>query len=295
MTSLSELLARARVVPRARVGDAMLEGASSDTRSLQPRQWFVCMPSERTDTHRLIPEAAQLGASAVIVHRDEGLAAAKAAGLPAAWLEGPGEAFDIGVAAIAREAFGDPTASMRVFGVTGTNGKSTTAWVLSDALARLGCPSAYLGTLGFRTAKKFQELANTTPLAVDLMGLLAAARDQGVTHVAMEVSSHALVGHRVDGVRFDVGGFTNLTQDHLDFHETMEAYEQAKARLFVGLAEASGKPFAMAVNAEDPAGRRLVASAQWPCVSFGMPESPLATEVVSLDAAGCAAAPPSAM
>jgi UDP-N-acetylmuramoyl-L-alanyl-D-glutamate--2,6-diaminopimelate ligase len=147
---------------------------------------------------------------------------------------------------------------MKVVGVTGTNGKTTTAWILRDILTNLGVATGYLGTLGFQVPGESRELPNTTPFAVDLYNLLAEARDKGVQALAMEVSSHALAQKRVDGVEFDAAVFTNLTQDHLDFHGSMEEYEAAKWRLFTDLPKETGKRFAAALNVGDSVGRRWV-------------------------------------
>jgi len=146
---------------------------------------------------------------------------------------------------------------MMVVGVTGTNGKTTTAWLIRDMLSALGLRAGYLGTLGFQIPGEERELSNTTPFAVELYNLLAEARDKGVEALAMEVSSHALAERRADGVEFDAGVFTNLTQDHLDFHGSMEEYEAAKFRLFSDLPKQSAKRFFSVVNVDDPAGRRL--------------------------------------
>src|SRR5258708_5381343 len=131
--------------------------------------------------------------------------------------------------------------TMKVIGVTVTNGKTTTAWLIRDMLKALGVKAAYLGTLGFQLPDEERELNNTTPFAIELHELLAEARDKGVEAIAMEVSSHALAERRVDGIEFDAAVFTNLTQDHLDFHGTMAEYESAKLRLFTELPKQSSK------------------------------------------------------
>ncbi len=163
---------------------------------------------------------------------------------------------------LAKVAFGDPSSKLKIIGVTGTNGKTTTAWLIRDMLNLLGIPCAYIGTLGFglpnpplsanvlcrgegeggwgnpdspiesKIQEELHPLANTTPFSIELNAMLAEAVERGCQAVAMEVSSHALAERRVDGIEFDVAVFTNLTQDHLDYHGTMEAYEAAKWRLF---------------------------------------------------------------
>ena len=153
---------------------------------------------------------------------------------------------------IAARFYGDPSDSMTVVGVTGTSGKTSTVQLLAQALEHLGKRAATIGTLGAGLHGALRPGERTTPDVIRVHGLLAEFRDAGASHVAMEVSSHALDQHRVDGVHFDVAVFTNLTRDHLDYHGTMEAYGAAKARLFAwpGLRAA-------VVNVDDAFGREL--------------------------------------
>ena len=155
---------------------------------------------------------------------------------------------------IAARFHGDPSASMTVVGVTGTNGKTSTVQLLAQAFAQLGKRAATIGTLGAGLHGALAAGERTTPDVIRVHGLLAEFRDAGATHVAMEVSSHALDQHRVDGVHFDVAVFTNLTRDHLDYHHTMEAYGAAKARLFAWPALR-----AAVINVDDAFGRELAA------------------------------------
>src|SRR5690348_10570855 len=155
---------------------------------------------------------------------------------------------------IAARFHGDPSASMTVVGVTGTNGKTSTVQLLAQAFAQLGKRAATIGTLGAGLHGALRAGERTTPDVIRVHGLMAEFRDAGATDVAMEVSSHALDQHRVDGIHFDVAVFTNLTRDHLDYHGTMEAYGAAKAKLFAwpGLRAA-------VINADDAFGRELAA------------------------------------
>jgi UDP-N-acetylmuramoyl-L-alanyl-D-glutamate--2,6-diaminopimelate ligase len=249
---LSQLLRQADVEVADTFGDADVAGAQLDSRKCGPGTLFFCMPGTTNDSHGYLPAAQAAGASAAVVYSAQGLEAARNLGLPAVL---PG---DVREAAwrLCDVLFGHPTRNMKVVGVTGTNGKTTTAWLVRDMLHALGMKSAYLGTLGFHLPDEERELPNTTPFAVDLYNLLAEARDKGVEALAMEVSSHALAERRADGVEFDVAVFTNLTQDHLDYHGTMEEYEAAKLRLFTELPLQSDKPFMAAFNVGDPVGRR---------------------------------------
>jgi UDP-N-acetylmuramoyl-L-alanyl-D-glutamate--2,6-diaminopimelate ligase len=170
--------------------------------------------------------------------------------------------------------FGDPSSAMRVVGVTGTNGKTTTAWMMRDALRALGRRAGYMGTLGFDPSGERRELANTTPFPVETWQLLHEAASARVEDLVMEASSHALFERRLFGVRFACGVFTNLSQDHLDFHGSMEEYEAAKLLLFT---EYAGPGFESAINVGDPVGlswsKKLDVT-----VTFGAPSAELVVE-----------------
>lgn len=234
-------------------GDAEVTSAQLDSRKCVPGTLFFCMPGGTRDSHTFLPDALANGASAAVVYSSEGLERARSLGLPAVQLA------DVRrfVGPLCDALYGHPTRHMKVLGVTGTNGKTTTAWIARDLLAATGHRSAYLGTLGFSVGDEHRELANTTPFAVELFNLLAEARDKGVEALAMEVSSHALAEYRADAVEFDAAVFTNLTQDHLDFHGTMDAYGAAKARLFRDLPTQTEKHFVGMVNADDAFARTL--------------------------------------
>jgi UDP-N-acetylmuramoyl-L-alanyl-D-glutamate--2,6-diaminopimelate ligase len=169
------------------------------------------------------------------------------------WIDGLRE----NLGPIASRFFGDPSESMTVIGVTGTNGKTSTVHLLAQALHRAGHAVATIGTLGAGLAGDVAAGVRTTPDAIAVQGLLATFRDEGATHVAMEVSSHALDQGRVNAVAFDLAVFTNLTRDHLDYHGTMQAYGHAKERLFAwpGLDAAI-------INVDDPFGRALAMRAR---------------------------------
>jgi UDP-N-acetylmuramyl-tripeptide synthetase len=217
---------------------------------------FVCQAGTINDSHRFLPDAVDRGAVAAITHTREGFETAVGMGLAAIQLPGDKIEFNKEIWRIC-DAFHDhPTRYMKVIGVTGTNGKTTTAWLIRDIFLATGVNAAYIGTLGFQVGKEDRPLNNTTPYSVELYNLLAEARGKGVEFLAMEVSSHALTEHRADGVEFDAAVFTNLTQDHLDFHGSMEEYERAKWRLFEDLPRLSAKKFVAAINVGDPVGAR---------------------------------------
>ncbi len=209
-----------------------------DHRKVRPGALFCCLPGEHRDGHDFAPEAHRAGAVAFVCEhslRDVGGAVQL--------VVTPGTA-RIAMAGVACAFFGDPARAMRTVGVTGTNGKTTTTYLLRSIFEHHGWQGAVLGTL---------DGARTTPESPELQRTLRAQLADGVAACALEVSSHALVQHRVDGIVFDAALFTNLTQDHLDYHENMEAYFEAKAELFTPEHAA-----AAVVNADDPYGARLL-------------------------------------
>lgn len=209
---------------------------------------FVCVPSKSVDTHSFLSAVKAAGAVAAITHTAEGFDQAVALGLGAALMSQAD--WEDSIWRVARAAFDDPSRRMRLVGITGTNGKTTTAWLVRDLLVALGEPAGYLGTLGVQTPTGSRELANTTPFPIDLYRLLDEA-SSSCRSMAIEVSSHALAQHRADGLTFAVAAFTNLTQDHLDFHGSMEEYERAKLRLFTDFEVGHG-----VINVGDSTGAR---------------------------------------
>ncbi len=249
--------------------DPVILGVCADSRAVKAGDLFVCMPSASRDTHSYLIEVVKHGAVAAVVHSSSALRYALGLGLAAIWVEPRGSRFNFAVGRICREVLGDPSSKMRVVGVTGTNGKTTTAWVLRQALERLGRNVAYLGTLGYQDADGLRSGENTTPFPVELWNLLKEAADKGVTDFVLEASSHALQERRLAGVNFDAGVFLNLTQDHLDFHGSMENYAAAKKLLFTEWASSSGKPFVGVLNQEDSVGAEWLRELPCRTLSFG--------------------------
>lgn len=268
--TLKHLLAVASVVPTEIAGDAELTSIGIDSRRIGPGGLFVCMPGTNQPSESFIPSAKEHGAAAALVYSPQGLKLAVQCGLAAALIPHRGELFEDAVWRLCDAFFDHPTRNMKVIGITGTNGKTTTAWLVRDMLRSLGYRSAYLGTLGFHLPDEERELQNTTPFAVELYNLLAEARDLGVHALAMEVSSHALSQRRVDGVEFDAAVFTNLTQDHLDFHGNMDSYAEAKHRLFTVFPSFTQKRFVAAFNVDDPKGARWALEQNGPTVTCGV-------------------------
>jgi UDP-N-acetylmuramoyl-L-alanyl-D-glutamate--2,6-diaminopimelate ligase len=219
-----------------------------DSRHVRPGSLFFALRGEKADGHDFIEQAALQGAAAVVMERD--------CPLP------PGVAGFVtdngrrGMSLAAAAFYGDPTAAMTVVGVTGTNGKTTTTYLLESILRAAGKRPAVVGTINYRFGDRVLPSLHTTPESVDLLRTLAEFRDAGADALVMEASSHALEQHRVDGVRFDVAVFTNLTPEHLDYHKDMESYFAGKRRLFALTAANGGRAV---VNVDDPYGRQLAA------------------------------------
>ncbi len=219
-----------------------------------PGALFFCVRGSRVDGHDVAAEAVVRGARALVVER---------------WL--PIDVVQVRVPSV-REAMGPvaaafhahPARDLRIVGVTGTNGKTTTTFLLGSIFRAHGWTPGVIGTTGVRIDGAHVPFPRTTPEAPDLQQLLARMRDAGVDAVAMEVSSHGLDQHRVDGIRYQVAVFTNLTQDHLDYHASMEEYFAAKARLFTPAMSDRA-----VVNHDSAEGRRLLASGL-PTVTFGL-------------------------
>jgi UDP-N-acetylmuramoyl-L-alanyl-D-glutamate--2,6-diaminopimelate ligase len=207
--------------PRA---DPGIAGISIDSRAVAPGDLFVALRGENADGHEYLAQAAALGAVALLV--DE---APKDPGLPPAVVV-PDTRFALGP--IARRFYGDPASELSLVGVTGTNGKTSTAFLVESILAAAGRRVGLIGTVEVRFGAETRRAINTTPESLELQRLLREMRTHGVDSAVMEVSSHGLMMGRVHGVGFDVAALTNLTQDHLDFHGDMDAYAEAKARLF---------------------------------------------------------------
>lgn len=260
-----------------------LRGISSDSRTAKSGDLFVCMPSAARDTHQyLIPLAGQ-GIEGALCHSDEGYSLAVSLGLAAVLLPSKTSLFFSSAGRAAHKFLGSPTQQMKLVGVTGTNGKTSTAWMLRDALQVISGPSAYLGTLGIKTPQGLTLVSNTTPWPVDLALMCADAVKAGCGAMTMEASSHALAEERLAGVLFDIGVFTNLTQDHLDFHKTMEAYGDAKKLLFTQKADEArnaGKEFVSVINIGDEVGARWAKEVSGPIVTFGTDDSALRVKIL---------------
>ena len=228
--------------------DPEITGISSNTATLKPGELFVALRGYRTDGHSYIPQAREKGAAAVLGEEGENV------------LLVPDSRAALAV--LAANWFGHPARELTMIGVTGTNGKTTTTTLLWGMLhAALGTKIGLIGTNENRIGEEVLPTERTTPDIFELQKLLRQMADAGCTHVVMEVSSHALCLHRVDGIQFAVGAFSNLTQDHLDFHKTMEAYREAKGRLFA-------QSDVAVLNWDDEAGRYYAKTAPCPALTY---------------------------
>jgi UDP-N-acetylmuramoyl-L-alanyl-D-glutamate--2,6-diaminopimelate ligase len=217
-----------------------------DAREVQPGDVFVARRGQRRDGVEFVPDALARGARAIIAERPID-------GLPVPQLVVPDAHRALAFAS--STVWRHPSFSLEVVGVTGTNGKTTTTWLIEHVLERCGLKTGLLGTVEHRFRQQRWPALHTTPESDDLARRMAAMRAAGAEHVAMEVSSHALALGRVEAVRFRVAALTNLTQDHLDFHGTMEAYAAAKRRLFTELG-----PAVSVLNVDDEHGARWAAA-----------------------------------
>ena len=241
--------------------DLDIRGITQDSRKVGPGHLFAAVQGLNFDGRRFVNDAVERGAVAVLA---EG---GPQADLSAVWIQVDDSQLALAKAAANFE--NDPSAEMRVIGVTGTNGKTTVSYLVRAILEAAGAGCGLIGTVEYRYRDQTSEAARTTPDAPTLHKLLRAMRDGGADAVVMEVSSHALDQRRVDGVDFDVGIFTNLTRDHLDYHQTMQQYLAAKERFFSELVSDKTGAFCV-INIDDAAGGDLAGRLHSRCVTYGI-------------------------
>lgn len=268
-------------------GDPSVEisGLSHDSRKIRPGWLFVAMAGENSDGHDFIAQAIHAGASAVIAEKQRAERFE-----PVPWIRVPDSRSALGpVAALLN---GRPTTKMVLVGITGTNGKTTLTFLMEAMVKAAGGKPGVIGTISYRWGNGELDAIHTTPEASDLQFLFKEMVEAGVTHTFIEVSSHGLHRGRLLGCEFDVGVFTNLTQDHLDYHGNLEDYYLAKQTLFTKLLPASSKKDATAVvNLDDPYGRRLVLeTGSLPVMGYGLaPDCEIHPTAVTVTAKGISA------
>jgi UDP-N-acetylmuramoyl-L-alanyl-D-glutamate--2,6-diaminopimelate ligase len=269
---LGELVAGLSGARIARDGAVEVRDLAYDSRKVEPGTLFFCVAGEKADGHEFGARAVEEGAAALVVERELTELA-----VPQVVVSDSRAA----MAPVAARFYGDPTRELRVVGVTGTNGKTTTAFLVREILRAGDYSCGLLGTVKQIVGGVEKEVERTTPEAIELQKTFRQMLEGGDEACAMEVSSHAMTLHRADAIHFEVAIFTNLTQDHLDFHADMEDYFLAKRKLF----EAEGTK-ARIVNVDDPYGRRL--ASEFECLTFSAEgaEADYSARDVSFDASG---------
>ncbi|MFO7153532.1 MAG: UDP-N-acetylmuramoyl-L-alanyl-D-glutamate--2,6-diaminopimelate ligase [Caldicoprobacter oshimai] len=235
--------------------DKRIDAIYYDSRKVTPGALFFCIEGFRFDGHDFAGEAVAKGAQAVVLRKD--------VPLPQYVTKVFVEDTRLAMALISRAFYGYPARNIPIIGVTGTNGKTTVTYLIKSILEDAGKKVGLIGTIANMIGPKMLPAERTTPESVDLQKLFKDMQDEGVDAIVMEVSSHSLSLKRVAGVEFEVGVFTNLTQDHLDFHNTLEEYREAKAKLFLQSRQA-------AINIDDETGRMFAEKVQGPLWTYGI-------------------------
>lgn len=287
--TLAELLRAAAPKRIAGSVELPISGLRHDSREVLAGDLFFAMPGAKTDGNRHVKQAFDNGASAVVSELEPPPPPAVMKGT---WIQV--EDIAEAMAGISDAFYGHPSGVMMMVGVTGTNGKTTTTYLLESIVKAAGGRAGVAGTIENRlNGERLEKSINTTPISLTLTQLLAKFRDGGATHGLLEVSSHALALKRVESVEFDAAIFLNLTRDHLDFHKTIEAYFDAKARLFdlLSRADSQKSPRVAALNVDDPRAHLLVKRAiDCEIIRFGMTEAAtdLRGKIVKTDLNGTA-------
>ncbi len=253
-----------RLPDKVILGDPLVEvtGLAYHSREVKEGYLFAALRGLRADGRQFIQEAVSRGARSLLVEEP-----AEGSGATQVVVPRAREA----LAQAASAFFGDPSLSLTVVGITGTNGKTTTSYLLEAILTEAGKKTGIVGTVNYRYAGQVRPAATTTPESLDLQRLLAGMREEEVSHAVLEVSSHALDLRRVKGCHFDVALFTNLTRDHLDYHGSMEKYFRAKELLFTEcLRESRKKNLFSVINSDDPRGEDLRRSAPGTILRYGV-------------------------
>src|SRR5436189_489461 len=256
----------AALSPRQIIGplDRVVESIAYDSRRVQRNGLFVALRGEKSDGHQFIEQAVEKGATVIVTERE-----VQSPRATCVVVENTRSA----MADLSAVFFQQPARRLKLAAVTGTNGKTTTTFLIKHILEKAGLRCGLLGTVRYEIADRVLPAVRTTPESLDVYDLLGQMVNAGCKAAAMEVSSHALAQDRVRGLEWDVAVFTNLTQDHLDFHGTMENYFEAKARLFLELAgqKAKTKPTAV-INLDDPYGAKLVdrLAKKIPIITYGV-------------------------
>lgn len=264
--TFAELVEPLRAAERQGNLDVAVTSVTDDSRAVTPGSVFVAVKGERVDGHAFVHEAVAAGAAALVLQK--GAAVASVPSVPVVRVDDSRRVLGV----LAGRFYGDPSSRLCMVGVTGTNGKTTVTYLCKGVLETTGRKVGLIGTVAYQIGAERLPASHTTPGAVELQALLARMAGAGMDAVVMEVSSHALALDRTAGCEFDVAIFTNLTQDHLDFHRDMESYFDAKLRLFSDLDPAGRKPRPKRaiVNIDDPRGARVCAVSRVPVWTYAI-------------------------
>ena len=280
--TLTQLLAALRgqveVLEQRGTVSRPVHAITDDSRAVTDGSIFVAVKGERVDGHGFVEQAITAGALAVITQ-------APVASGSVSFVRVADSRKALGL--LGSRFHGDPSARLKMIGVTGTNGKTTTTYLCKALLEGIGRRVGLIGTVGYQIGQETLPAPHTTPGALDLQALLAKMLEGGLTAAVMEVSSHALALDRISGCEYDTAVFTNLTQDHLDFHHTMDEYFEAKLRLFTGLAGGKKAGKRAIVNLDDPRGATIRAACPVPVWGYALKnQADLKAERVHLSLAG---------
>ena len=261
-------------------GDAgrLVRAITDDSRAVADGSLFVAVKGERVDGHRFVEQAVRAGAVGVVAQTSVPVGS-----VPLVLVADSRKALGL----LGSRFHGNPSAQLKMIGVTGTNGKTTTTYLCKALLEGVGQRVGLIGTVGYQIGQESLPASHTTPGALDLQALLSKMVENGLTAAVMEVSSHALALDRTSGCEYDMAVFTNLTQDHLDFHQTMDEYFEAKLRLFTGLAGGQKAGKRAFVNVDDPRGSAVLAACSVPAWRYAIQsQADLRAERVRLSLAG---------
>ncbi|MBS0182306.1 MAG: UDP-N-acetylmuramoyl-L-alanyl-D-glutamate--2,6-diaminopimelate ligase [Nitrospira sp.] len=277
-TLLQALEGQVKILDRRGNLNVSINSITDDSRSVSTDSLFVAVKGERVDGHEFIPAAVRGGMVALVSQQP-----VSGVSLPFARVDDSRKALGL----LGSRFYGHPSSHIRMIGVTGTNGKTTTTYVCKTLLEALGRPVGLIGTVVYQIGERTIPATHTTPGSLELQQLLATMVADRCTTAVMEVSSHALAQDRTSGCEYDVAVFSNLTQDHLDFHKTMEEYFQAKLRLFTGLQRGQKANKRAIINVDDPYGSRIVERSPAPVWTYALKtKADLRAEAVRLSLHG---------
>ena len=260
-TMLQVLEGQVKILERHGDLNTVVKAITDDSRAVSSGSLFVAVRGEQVDGHQFIPAAVSGGAGALVMQQPVSVAT-----IPFVRVDDSRKALGL----LGSRFYGDPSSRIRMIGVTGTNGKTTTTYVCKALLEALSRQVGLIGTVAYQIGATIVPAAHTTPGALELQQLLAKMVAGGCSTAVMEVSSHALAQARTSGCEYDVAVFSNLTQDHLDFHRTMEEYFQAKLKLFTGLIGGRKANKRAIINIDDPYGRRIVEHSPAPVWTYAL-------------------------